>query len=30
MLKWQPHFDDLDTIVTHALAWEKKLAAGIR
>ncbi len=27
MLKWQPHFDDLDTIVTHALAWEKKLAA---
>jgi UDP-glucose 4-epimerase len=30
MLKWRPHFDDLDTIVTHALAWEKKLAAGIR
>src|ERR1700716_1822500 len=30
MLKRQPHFDDLDTIVTHALAWEKKLAAGIR
>ncbi|HVQ67452.1 MAG TPA: hypothetical protein VMT08_08105, partial [Bradyrhizobium sp.] len=30
MLKWQPHFDDLDTIVTHALAWERKLAAGIR
>jgi UDP-glucose 4-epimerase len=27
VLKWQPHFDDLATIVTHALAWEKKLAA---
>jgi UDP-glucose 4-epimerase len=26
-LKWQPQFDDLDTIVTHALAWERKLAA---
>jgi UDP-glucose 4-epimerase len=25
-LKWQPHFDDLQTIVTHALAWERKLA----
>jgi UDP-glucose 4-epimerase len=24
-LKWQPHFDDLQTIVTHALAWERKL-----
>jgi len=22
---WQPTFDDLDTIVTHALAWERKL-----
>jgi UDP-glucose 4-epimerase len=30
VLKWQPHFDDLDTIVTHALAWEKKLAARTR
>jgi UDP-glucose 4-epimerase len=29
-LKWQPHFDDLDTIVTHALAWEKKLATRNR
>jgi UDP-glucose 4-epimerase len=27
VLKWQPHFDDLETIVTHALAWEQKLAA---
>jgi UDP-glucose 4-epimerase len=25
MLKWQPHFDDLRTIVSHALAWERKL-----
>jgi UDP-glucose 4-epimerase len=25
-LKWQPHFDDLQTIVTHALAWELKLS----
>ena len=25
-LKWQPHFDDLQTIVAHALAWERKLA----
>jgi hypothetical protein len=25
-LKWQPHFDDLQTIVGHALAWERKLA----
>jgi len=24
-LKWQPRFDDLRTIVTHALAWERKL-----
>jgi UDP-glucose 4-epimerase len=24
-LKWQPRFDDLQTIVTHALAWERKL-----
>jgi UDP-glucose 4-epimerase len=27
VLKWQPQFDDLETIVTHALAWERKLAA---
>jgi UDP-glucose 4-epimerase len=26
LLQWQPHFDDLDTIVTHALAWERKLS----
>jgi UDP-glucose 4-epimerase len=25
LLKWQPHFDDLRTIVGHALAWERKL-----
>ena len=29
-LKWQPQFDDLPTIVTHALAWERKLAARPR
>ena len=22
---WQPKYDDLDTIVTHALQWERKL-----
>jgi UDP-glucose 4-epimerase len=27
ILKWQPQFDDLSTIVTHALAWEKALSA---
>ena len=25
VLKWQPHFDDLESIVGHALAWERKL-----
>jgi UDP-glucose 4-epimerase len=25
-LDWQPRFQDLDTIVAHALAWERKLA----
>jgi UDP-glucose 4-epimerase len=25
-LNWTPQFDNLDTIVTHALAWERKLA----
>ncbi len=25
-LGWQPRYDDLDTIVTHALAWERVLA----
>jgi UDP-glucose 4-epimerase len=24
-LDWRPQFQDLDTIVTHALAWERKL-----
>jgi UDP-glucose 4-epimerase len=24
-LDWRPQFDDLDTIVTHALAWERRL-----
>mgnify|MGYP001405028130 FL=1 len=22
---WTPHYDDLDMIIEHALAWEKKL-----
>jgi UDP-glucose 4-epimerase len=26
-LGWQPRFDDLRTIVSHALAWERKLQA---
>jgi UDP-glucose 4-epimerase len=26
-LGWAPQFDDLDTIVAHALAWERRLAA---
>ncbi|HEY0413802.1 MAG TPA: UDP-glucose 4-epimerase GalE [Allosphingosinicella sp.] len=26
MLPWRPELDDLDTIVAHALAWERKLA----
>src|SRR5205085_9663644 len=25
MLDWTPQYDDLDTITTHALAWEEKL-----
>ena len=25
-LPWRPRFDDLETIVTHALAWERTLA----
>ena len=28
-LPWEPRYDDLDTIVGHALAWERKLS-GIR
>ena len=26
LLGWTPRYDDLDTIVTHALNWERKLA----
>jgi UDP-glucose 4-epimerase len=26
MLKWVPQYRDLDTIVSHALAWERKLS----
>lgn len=26
-LSWTPAYDDLDTIVTHALAWERRLLA---
>jgi len=26
VLGWRPQFDDIDVIVAHALAWEKKLA----
>jgi hypothetical protein len=26
MLGWAPQFDDLDTIVGHALGWERRLA----
>jgi UDP-glucose 4-epimerase len=25
-LRWQPRFNDLETIVTHAIAWERRLA----
>ncbi len=25
VLGWKPSLDDLDTIVGHALAWEKRL-----
>jgi UDP-glucose 4-epimerase len=25
VLKWSPQFDNLDTIVSHALAWERRL-----
>ncbi len=28
VLGWQPRFDDLSTIVTHALAWERELDAA--
>lgn len=30
MLEWHPQFDDLPTIVAHALAWERKLQAAAR
>jgi UDP-glucose 4-epimerase len=26
-LGWRPQYDDLATIVSHALAWERKLPA---
>ncbi|MCP5433744.1 MAG: UDP-glucose 4-epimerase GalE [Alphaproteobacteria bacterium] len=29
-LDWRPRFDDLDTIIAHALAWEQCLAARRR
>ncbi len=28
VLGWQPRFDDLDTIVSTSLAWERKIAAN--
>ena len=28
MLDWRPQFDDLETIVRHALAWERRLKAS--
>lgn len=28
-LGWQPQFDDLDRIVADAIAWERRLAAGV-
>ncbi len=27
LLNWSPELDDLDTIVSHAIAWERRLAA---
>ena len=27
-LGWQPHYDNLEKIVSTSLAWERKLAAG--
>ena len=29
-LDWQPQYQDLDTIVTHALAWERKLPGKLQ
>ena len=28
LLKWRPHFDDLPTIIAHALAWERRLVGA--
>jgi UDP-glucose 4-epimerase len=28
LLGWKPRFDELETIVTHALAWERKLGTS--
>lgn len=30
LLDWKPAYDDLDTIVSHALAWEERLASDHR
>jgi len=30
ILGWQPQFDDIDLIVAHALAWERRLVEGAR
>jgi UDP-glucose 4-epimerase len=30
VLGWSPRLDDLDTIVTHALAWERRLMENRR
>ncbi len=30
LLGWTPEFDDLDTIVAHALAWERRLTTTAR
>jgi UDP-glucose 4-epimerase len=29
MLGWKPHYDDLATIIAHALAWERKLRRAV-
>ncbi len=28
VLGWRPRYDDLETIIRHALAWERRLSAG--
>jgi UDP-glucose 4-epimerase len=28
-LPWVPKYDNLDTIVTHALAWERRLSKSV-